>query len=159
MDHSLTKTLARKHHASVQNIIDKYKAELVVEGRSYKGLRVSVPREGKKPLVATWGGIPLTWDMQADLEDRPQPHWHPRSELEQRLLAHVCEQCGATSLTDTIEVHHMRALKDLNRYAGREKPLWVKIMAARHRKTLVLCRTCHKHIQYGHPVKRQISSS
>jgi hypothetical protein len=159
MDQSLTKTLATKHHTSVQKIIDKYKAELVVEGRSYKGLRVSVPREGKKPLVATWGGIPLTWDMQADLEDRPQPHWNPRSELEKRLLAQVCEQCGATSLTDTIEVHHIRALKDLNRYTGREKPLWVKIMAARHRKTLVLCRTCHKDIQYGHPVKRQISSS
>ena len=159
MDQSLTKTLATKHHTSVQKIIDKYKAELVVEGRSYKGLRVSVPREGKKPLVATWGGIPLTWDMQADLEDRPQPHWNPRSELEKRLLAQVCEQCGATSLTDTIEVHHIRALKDLNRYTGREKPLWVKIMAARRRKTLVLCRTCHKDIQYGHPVKRHISSS
>jgi AI2M/AI1M-like, HNH endonuclease/Type II intron maturase len=159
MDQSLTKTLATKHHTSVQKIIDKYKAELVVEGTSYKGLRVSVPREGKKPLVATWGGIPLTWDMQTDLEDRPQPHWNPRSELEKRLLAQVCEQCGATSLTDTIEVHHIRALKDLNRYTGREKPLWVKIMAARRRKTLVLCRTCHKDIQSGHPVKRQLSSS
>jgi group II intron reverse transcriptase/maturase len=159
MDQSLTKTLATKHHTSVQKIIDKYKAELSVEGKSYKGLRVSVPREGKKPLVATWGGIPLTWDMQADLEDRPQPHWNPRSELEKRLLAQVCEQCGATSLTDTIEVHHIRALKDLNRCTGREKPLWVKIMAARRRKTLVLCRTCHKDIQSGHPVKRQLSSS
>src|SRR5439155_22650102 len=59
MDQSLTKTLATKHHTSVQKIIDKYKAELVVEGKSYKGLRVTVPREGKKPLVATWGGIPL----------------------------------------------------------------------------------------------------
>src|SRR6266436_4923571 len=159
MEQSLTKTLATKHHTSVQKIMDKYKAELVLEGTTYKGLRVSVPREGKKPLVATWGGIPLKWDMQADLEDRPPPHWNPRSELEKRLLAQVCEQCGATSLTEEIEVHHIRALKDLNRYTGREKPHWVKIMAARHRKTLVLCRTCHKDIQYGHPVKRHTSSS
>jgi len=159
MEQSLTKTLATKHHTSVQKIMDKYKAELVVEGTTYKGLRVSVPRAGKKPLVATWGGIPLKWDMQADLEDRPPPHWNPRSELEKRLLAQVCEQCGATSLTEEIEVHHIRALKDLNRYTGREKPHWVKIMAARHRKTLVLCRTCHKDIQYGHPVKRHTSSS
>ena len=158
-EQSLTKTLATKHHTSVQKIIDKYKAELVVEGTTYKGLRVSVPREGKKPLVATWGGIPLKWDIRTDLEDRPQPHWNPRSELEKRLLAQVCEQCGATSLTDKIEVHHIRALKDLNRYTGREKPHWVKIMAARRRKTLVLCRTCHKDIQYGHPVKRHRSSS
>src|SRR6266568_2913092 len=35
MDQSLTKTLATKHHTSVQKIIDKYKAELVVEGTTY----------------------------------------------------------------------------------------------------------------------------
>jgi group II intron reverse transcriptase/maturase len=159
MEQSLTKTLATKHHTSVQKIMDKYQAELVVEGTTYKGLRVTVPREGKPPLVATWGGIPLTWNIQADLEDRPQPHWNPRSELEKRLLAQVCEQCGATALTDQIEVHHIRALKDLNRYTGREKPLWVKIMAARRRKTLVLCRTCHRDIQHGRPVRRRPSRS
>lgn len=159
MEQSLTKTLATKHHTSVQKIMNKYKAELVVEGTTYKGLRVTVPREGKKPLVATWGGIPLKWEKQADLEDRPQPHWNPRSDLEKRLLAQVCEHCGATSLTDKIEVHHIRALKDLNSYTGREKPFWVKIMASRRRKTLVLCRTCHKDIHSGRSVKRQKSSS
>jgi len=144
---------------SVQKIFDKYKAELIVDGVIYKGLRVVVPREGKKPLVAIWGGIPLTWDIQANLEDKPQPRWNRRSELENRLLAQVCEQCGAPSLTDPIEVHHIRALKDLNTYEGRQKPLWVKIMAARRRKTLVLCRTCHQDVQYGRSMRRQRSSS
>jgi hypothetical protein len=116
MEQSLTKTLATKHRTSVSKIRNKYKAELDGNGTIYRGLRVTVPREGKKSLVATWGGIPLTWDMQANLEDRPAPHWNPRSELEKRLLAQVCEQCGATSLTNKIEVHHIRALKDLERY-------------------------------------------
>jgi group II intron reverse transcriptase/maturase len=159
MDQSLTKTLARKHHASVQHICDQYKAELLVDGVIYKGLRVVVPREGKKPLVATWGGIPLRWDIQANLEDQPQRRWNRRSELEKRLLAQVCEQCGATFLTDLIEVHHIRALKDLTKYEGRQKPLWVKIMAARRRKTLVLCRTCHQDLHAGRPLMRQTSSS
>jgi group II intron reverse transcriptase/maturase len=159
MEHSLTKTLAHKHKISVKKIYNKYKAELDVDGVMYKGLRVMVPREDKKPLVATWGGIPLTWDIKADLEDQSQRRWNRRSELEKRLLAQICEQCGATYLTDNIEVHHIRALKDLNAYTGREKPLWVKIMAARRRKTLVLCRTCHMDIQYGHPLRRQKSSS
>ncbi len=159
MEQSLTKTLAHKHHTSVQNIFDKYKAELDVGGVIYKGLRVVVPRDGKKPLVATWGGIPLTWDIRANLEDQPQRRWNRRSELEKRLLAQVCEQCGATFLIDHIEVHHIRALKDLTKYEGRQKPLWVKIMAARRRKTLVLCRTCHLDIQYGRPMRRQRSSS
>ena len=62
--------------------------------------------------------------------------------------------CGATRKTDSIEVHHIRALKDLNRHEGREKPLWVQIMAARKRKTLVLCQTCHMDLHAGRPLKR-----
>jgi len=159
MEQSLTKTLARKHRISVRRIRAKYKADLLVEGTAYKGLQVVVPREGKKPLIATWGGIPLKWDSKATIEDQPQQQvWTGRSELEKRLCAQRCEQCGATSRTDRIEVHHIRTMKDLNRYPGRDKPAWVKLMATRHRKTLVLCRTCHMDIQYGHPMTRQPSS-
>lgn len=160
MEWSLTKTLAHKHKTSVGNIYEKYQTKLHVDGKTYKGLQVIVPREGKKPLTATWGGIPLTWDIKAPLEDQPQrTYWNSRSELERRLLAQICEHCGATRLTETIEVHHIRALKDLNRYEGREKPGWVKIMAARRRKTLVLCRTCHLNLHAGHPLRSKLSRS
>ncbi len=160
MEQSLTKTLAHKHKTTVANIYQKYKRSLMVEKKTYKVLQVTVPREGKKPLVATWGGIPLTWDIKAPLEDQPQRlHWNERSELERRLLAQICEHCGATRLTDQIEVHHIRALKDLNRYEGREKPRWVKIMAARRRKTLVLCRTCHQNLHAGRPLQQKRSRS
>jgi group II intron reverse transcriptase/maturase len=155
MEQSLTKTLAHKFKKSVSKIYDQYEVELEVDGKQYKGLQTVIPREGKEPLVATWGGIPLTWDIGADLEDQPQRVWGGRTELEKRLLAQVCELCGTTHILDKIEVHHIRALKDLNRYTGREKPEWVKRMAARHRKTLVLCRTCHQDITYGRPMRRQ----
>jgi hypothetical protein len=154
METSLTKTLARKHQLSVRKVYGKYKANLEVDGKTYKGLQVTVPREGKKPLVASWGGIPLTWDVSASIEDQIPTIWGKRSELEQRLLAQVCEQCGATRMTDRIEIHHIRALKDLEKYTGREKPQWVQIMAARRRKTLVLCHTCHMDIQHGHPLRK-----
>lgn len=159
MEISLANTLARKHQMSVTKVYRKYKANLDVQGKRYKGLQVIVPREGKKPLVATWGGIPLIWDVNASIEDQTQTRWGNRSELEKRLLAQVCEQCGATRMTDRIEVHHIRALKDLEKYTGRGKPQWVQIMAARHRKTLVLCRTCHRDIQYGRPHRRKVSRS
>ena len=126
-----------------------------MEGKRYKVFQVIIPREGKKPLVATWGGITLTWDIRATIEDQPPRKWNSRSELEKRLLAQVCEICEASSLTTQIEVHHIRALKDLKQYDGREKPLWVKIMAARRRKTLVLCRTCHDDLHAGRPLKRK----
>ena len=160
MEISLTKTLAQKHKMSVNKVYKKYKTDLEVNGKTYKGLQVHVLREGKKPLTATWGGISLAWDVKASIKDQlEEPVWNARSELERRLLAQVCEQCGVTRMTDQIEVHHIRALKDLERYTGREKPLWVKIMAARKRKTLVLCRTCHMDIQYGRPTKHKVSRS
>ena len=44
---------------------------------------------------------------------------------------------------------HIRALRDLNVKGQREKPKWVQIMAARKRKTLAVCRTCHMDIHHG----------
>jgi AI2M/AI1M-like, HNH endonuclease/Type II intron maturase len=154
MQQSLAKTLAYKHKTSVRQIYRKYQTEIEREGLRYKVFQVISQREEKPPLVATWGGIPLTWDMQATIGEPPQWTWSSRSELEKRLLAQVCEVCGATRMTAPIDVHHTRALKDLKQYDGREKPLWVKIMAARRRKTLVLCRPCHEDVHAGRPLKR-----
>lgn len=114
MEISLAKTLARKHQISVAKVYQKYKANLDIQGKSYKGLQVTVPREGKKPLVATWGGIPLIWEVNASIEDPTQTRWGSRSELEKRLLAQVCEHCGATRMTDQIEVH-------VRRFGGRDR--------------------------------------
>jgi group II intron reverse transcriptase/maturase len=154
MDQSLMMTLAGKLRTSVSKIVDKYHATFLIDGKSYKGLQVIREREGKKPLIARWGGISLSWDIQASLNDQPLRIWGGRSEIEKRLLAQQCEYCGTTSDTEPIEVHHIRALKDLNRYPGREKPEWVKMMAYRHRKTMVLCRTCHQDVTFGHPMRR-----
>src|SRR5258708_15751793 len=116
-------------------------------------------REEEVRLVSLGGIIPGTGEVDRPLGGHPALQANRRSELEKRLLAQVCEQCGATFLTDCIEVHHIRALKDLTKYEGRQKPLWVKIMAARRRKTLVLCRTCHQDLHAGRPLRRQKSSS
>ena len=102
--------------------------------------------------MATWGGIPLIWDIKATLEEQPFQMWAKRSELVQRLLVGCCELCGAT---EKMEVHHIRAMKHLHEYPGREKPEWVKRMIALKRKTLILCRTCHEDVTYGRPLRRQ----
>jgi group II intron reverse transcriptase/maturase len=156
MEQSLVKTLAVKCRLSVRQVYQRYKATITAHGRAYRGLQVVRPREGKKPLIAQWGGISLHWDSKAILNDQPPRIYGGRTELEKRLLANTCEQCGAT---DHIEVHHIRALKDLTKYTGRDKPEWVKTMAARRRKTLVLCRTCHLDIHAGRPLTRHTSSS
>jgi group II intron reverse transcriptase/maturase len=151
METSLTKTLAAKLKLSVRKVYAKYHTTLQVDGKPYKGLQTVIDRgEEKKPLVAQWGGIPLRRRMDLPLSDTPYPYWDARTELVQRLLADTCELCG--SHTD-IEVHHIRALKDLKRYGRTEKPAWVKTMAARHRKTLVVCCSCHKDIHHGRRLK------
>lgn len=152
MEISLTKTLARKFKLSVKKIYARYGTTILVDGKVYKGLQVKIERTGKKPLVAEWGGIPLKWDIKAILNDHPAPVWGKRTELEKRLLANICEYCGDT---ENIEVHHIRALKDLQKYTGRVKPEWVEIMAARLRKTMILCRVCHQDVTFGRPMRRQ----
>ncbi len=135
MEVSLTKTLAAKHQLSVKKVYEKYGAALAVKGKEYKGLQATIPRKDKPPLVATWGGISLQWDIKATLEDEPPKLYGNRTELVQRLLADFCELCGASG---NGEIHHVRAMRKLHEYPGRPKPEWVKRMIALKRKTLVL---------------------
>jgi hypothetical protein len=131
---------------------EKYKAELVIDGKKYQGLQVVIPRQDKKPLIATWGGIPLEWNIKATLEDKLSTFYVGRSELVQRLLANYCEYCGST---EDLEVHHVRAMKHLHEHPGRPKAEWVKRMIALKRKTLILCRTCHDDLHAGRAMTRQ----
>jgi len=152
MESSLLKTLAHKHKMSVHKVWEKYAAEFEVDGKKYKGLQVVIPRAEKKPLVATWGGVPLVWDIKASVEEQPPKLYNGgRSELVQRLLAESCELCGST---EDVEVHHIRRMKHLHEHPGRPKPEWVKRMIALKRKTLILCRTCHEDVDLGRPLRR-----
>lgn len=151
MGQSLTKTLASKLKTTVTKVWEKYQATFTVDKKPYKGLQVVVTREGKKPLIAKWGGIPLKRKLNAVLNDQPPMFWAGRSELEKRLLADTCELCGSQ---EQITVHHIRALKDLNQPGRREKPRWMTVMASRRRKTLVVCWSCHRNIHAGRPVKK-----
>ncbi|SRR6266496_351858 len=154
MEYSLLKTLANKFRMPLPKVVKKYRAEKVVNDKKYKVLQVSIPRQDKKPLVATWGGVPLSWDIKATLEEQPLTVKRGNhSELVQRLLAGSCELCGDT---ENIEVHQVRAMKDLHQYPGRVKPDWVKRMIALKRKTMPLCRTCHEDVTNGRPLRRQV---
>jgi len=144
---SLLKTLAGKHRSTVTKMAKKHKTTIETEYGPRKCLQVVVQRENKKPLVARFGGIPLKRKQDAILVDRlPQFVLTNRSELLQRVLADTCELCGSK---ENVEVHHIRKLADLERPGRREKPVWVKQMAARRRKTLVVCRKCHEAIHSG----------
>jgi group II intron reverse transcriptase/maturase len=149
---SLLKTLAGKHKSSVAAMARKYKATTQTQAGPRKCLRVIVERgKEKKPLVAQFGGIPLKRKQEAILVDRvPQFLMTNRSELLKRVLADTCELCGSK---EQVEVHHIRKLADLEKPGAKEKPVWVKQMAARRRKTLVVCHPCHQDIHAGRSTK------
>jgi group II intron reverse transcriptase/maturase len=147
MERSLTQTLAHKLRISVREVYRHYQTTLHTPDGSYIGLQVKIERsEGQKPLIANWGGISLSRNMKAVLNDSPLIIVGPRTELERRLLANTCELCGSH---EDIQVHHVRALKDLHKKGRTPPPYWVEIMATRQRKTLVVCRKCHMDIHAG----------
>ena len=144
MERSLVATLAHKLRISISKVYHRYETTIETPDGPRKVLQVTLERQaGNKPLIARWGGISLARNNKAILDDSIAPTWPARSELEKRLLADICELCGSR---EHVEVHHIRALKDLERKGQAERPRWVQIMAARRRKTLVACRKCHNDI-------------
>ncbi len=149
METSLLKTLAGKHHSSVAKMAAKYKTTVATTQGPRVCFQTTVHRDGKKPLVARFGGIPLQRQKTAALVDRsPVLFTTSGNELIHRLVKGCCEVCGST---DRLEVHHIRKLADLKKQGRNEKPAWVQIMAKRKRKTLVTCSNCHDAIHAGRP--------
>jgi group II intron reverse transcriptase/maturase len=148
---SLLKTLAHKHRSSVTKMARRLRATVATPYGPRTCLEVQVPREGKEPLVARFGGLPLRTTLTAYVEDRLLARKSQGgTELLQRVLADTCEACGST---ENVEVHHVRKLADLNRRGRKPLPDWMRLMAARRRKTLVLCRVCHDNIHAGQPLR------
>ncbi len=153
METSLLKTLAAKHQTSVPKISRALRAQTYHRGRFVRCLEVRQDRPDKEPLIARFGGIRLKPDVTLEIEDglTDRDRWHPRNELIARLLADACEICGSN---EDVQVHHVRKLADLDVPGRREKPTWMKIMAARRRKTLVVCGSCHTAIHSGRPPRK-----
>ena len=154
---SMLKTLAGKYGSSVSKMARKYAATVETPYGPRRCFQVSVARgEGKKPLVARFGGIPLRRQKNAVLTDRVQaltqrslvPQAVRHKELVARLLLDRCEVCGST---EGVQVHQVRKLADLSKAGQHAMPTWMTLMVRRRRKTLVVCRDCHTSIHGGPP--------
>jgi group II intron reverse transcriptase/maturase len=146
---SLLKTLASKHRSTTSRIDKMYR----VPDQEYTTYRKIIDRPGKKPLIAIFGGISLRKKPEGMGMDGfdPTAAWHrhagKRSEVVQHLIyGKKCALCGAEA---TIEMHHIRKLSDIDRPGRRPKEQWEKIMAARRRKSIPVCKKCHDGIHAG----------
>jgi len=148
METSLLKTLAGKHRSSVSKMAAKHKAKIQTPHGVRTCFEARIERDGRQPLVARFGGIPLQRQKTVTVIDRqPIRVDYPQKELITRLLADRCEICKHAG---NVQVHHVRKLANLG-IPGPLQPPWAKAMANRRRKTLVVCTSCHDHIHTGQP--------
>lgn len=144
---SMLKTLAAKHQSSVVKMAAKHKAKISTPHGLRTCFEARVERDGKQPLVARFGGIPLKRNKDAVLTDQvPKQVPYPRKELTVRLLRNRCELCEETG---KVLVHQVRKLASLGK-PDTGQPDWAALMARRRRKTLVVCHPCHETIHHGH---------
>lgn len=145
METSMLKTLAGKHRSTVSTMARRYKAKIDTPFGPRTCMQVSTERPGRKPLVARFGGIPLRRQKSARIVDiSTSPPETRRKELIDRLLAGRCELCASR---EQIAVHHVARLADLS---DRPQPsAWAAAMLHKRRKTLVVCRECHRSIHDG----------
>jgi group II intron reverse transcriptase/maturase len=148
MKTSMLKTLAHRHRSTVTKMADKHKAVVATSCGPRRCFEARAERDGRKPLVARFGGIPLRRQHKAVLDDRqPGPGITRRKELITRLLAGRCEWCGQQA---PVEAHQVPKLADLTR-PGQPQPAWAQLMARKRRKTLMVCTPCHDKIHARQP--------
>ena len=139
MNQSLCKTLAAKLKSTVRQTARQFRYESEAIGLGYV-----TKRPGARPLYATFGTHSMRrkpFGSNLEVDNLRVAHL-PRTQLVERLSANECEICAST---EYIEVHHIRAMKDVQgKTAG-----WSQLMAEMRRKTLVVCRQCHTKIHAG----------
>lgn len=138
MEYSMYKTYGTKYRTSISKVIGKFRVgkDFAVKFRNSKGfekMRVFY-NEGFKRQKKVF-------QSNADLVPNTIKYFSS-TKLIDRLKARECELCGKTNTP--IEIHHVHRLKDLQ-----GKTFWEALMIARNRKTIALCRECHKKLHCG----------
>lgn len=153
--YSLAKTIARKEKSSVKKVIDKY--GINVSRKDGTGTRKVIgvkykTKKAEKTLIYFNESIKKKDSPLTKVNDTITTVKENKCQLIDRLNANKCEMCGKEGTYTDFEVHHIRKLKDIKKkYAkrGSRIPNWILRMCRMNRKTLVLCKKCHKDLHNG----------
>lgn len=133
MEYSCLKTLASKHKTTMAK----------ARGDRRTGKRWGVPyktKAGTKMLIfLNMTDIRKSRKSKVDNIDIVSKSLSRRNEIRMRLQAGVCELCGCDN--EFVVVHHVKNLKSLQGNSP-----WEQKMHSIHRKTLIVCKTCHEKI-------------
>lgn len=140
MEYSCLKTLAKKHKTRISGVKRMFKC-----GKSW-GIPYETKKEKKRMMIVKFSDFKRGKVFDEPNIDTVKNHIHfnTRNSLEARLKACKCELCGAEGNDISFEIHHINKMKNLK---GKEQ--WETAMIARKRKTLVVCKECHKKIHHS----------
>lgn len=140
MEYSCLKTLAKKHKTRISGIKKMFKC-----GKSW-GIPYETKKEKKRMMIVKFSDFKRGTVFDEPNVDKVKNHiyFNTRNSLEARLKACKCELCGAEGDGISFEIHHINKMKNLK---GKEQ--WEMAMIARKRKTLVVCKECHKKIHHS----------
>jgi hypothetical protein len=131
MEYSCFKTLAHKHKSCGKKMRDKFRV----------GKKWGIPYDTKSGRKCCFFANYRECKGSKDLADSLPKTWifaaNDRTSFETRLRAKQCELCG-TKEAKHYEIHHVHRVKDLKGKTPVER-----MMMAKRRKTIVLCRECH----------------
>ena len=140
MEYSCLKTLAKKHKTRISGVKRMYRCG------KWWGVPYETKKGKKRMMIVKFSDFKRGTVFDEPNIDTVKNHIHfnTRNSLEARLKACKCELCGAEGDDISFEIHHVNKLNNLK---GKEQ--WEMAMIARKRKTLVVCKECHKKIHHS----------
>lgn len=153
---SLARTLANKEKISTRKIVEKYGVDVPRRYKTGTKKRIGIQYETK-----TGTNTLIYFDEPLVKHNKPNNNasdvikrsFYYNNDIIKRFNANKCEPCELESNNPLdFEVHHVRKLKDIKdkyKNKGQNAPNWVLNMIRKNRKTLVVCKSCHKKIHNG----------
>lgn len=135
MEYSCLKTLACKHKTTTAKIIRKNK-----DGKGKWRIAYQNRKGQCYCYFADFSECRESRYFTDTIDTTAMKHSRTKTVFEQRLSAKVCELCGCTD-AEHYEIHHVHKVKGL-----KGKEFWEQVMIAKRRKTIVVCKKCHKKI-------------
>ncbi|MCY1134003.1 MULTISPECIES: group II intron reverse transcriptase/maturase [Bacteroides] len=138
MEYSMYKTFAHKYRSKVPKILTKYKkngiftVQFTVKSGKVKE-RTFYDDGCKSKGPSKFSDIDNIHNVMFTVSI---------TSLADRLKANKCELCGAEDIE--LEMHHINKLKNIT-----GKSQWEKLMMARRRKTIAVCKKCHNTIHHN----------
>jgi group II intron reverse transcriptase/maturase len=132
MEYSCLKTIAAKHKRTIGKVKEMYK-----DGKGQWCIPYQTKVGRKQLYFAKYTDAKEVKNPRDARTNAAVVHAYSKTTFESRLKAKLCEVCGTTE-SEHYEIHHVNKVKNLS---GKEP--WERVMIAKRRKTIVVCRKCH----------------